>query len=86
MCNGRPQCRQAIIINCVWTSLSDAERRKSRQIKGRQKGRQKDDHCVDLKNEKGQPIAALFVCVFLDTKKRKSGSLFICIHYCDNLF
>ena len=53
-------------------------------FKGRQ-SRQKDDHCVDLKNEKGQPIAALFNCVFLDTKKR-SGSLFICIHYCDNLF
>jgi hypothetical protein len=73
---------------------------KSRQ-KGRQKSRQKDDHCVDYKLlkgrqkvakkddkkvAKGQPIAAVFNCVFLDTKERKSGSLFICIHYCDNLF
>ncbi len=31
----------------------------------------KDDHCVDLKLiKKGQPIAALFVCVFLDTTKK----------------
>jgi len=30
----------------------------------------RDDHCVDLKMKKGQPIAALFVCVFLDTKKK----------------
>ena len=43
---------------------------KKSTIKGRQKGRQKrDDHCVDLK-EKGQQIAALFICVFLDTKKK----------------
>ena len=45
---------------------------------------------VDIKRtikiaKKGRQNVALFNCVFLDTKKR-SGSLFICIHYCDNLF
>ncbi len=31
--------------------------------------------------KKGRQKVALFICVFLDTKKRKSGSLIICILY-----
>jgi hypothetical protein len=44
---------------CIWTPLSDVETSIKSTLKGRQKSRQK-----------GQPIAALFICVFLDAKKK----------------
>jgi hypothetical protein len=51
--------------------------------KGRQKVAKKDDKKV----AKGQPIAALFICVFLDTKERVAHCLsvfIIVIIYFDN--
>jgi hypothetical protein len=62
------------------TPISGAKRHYNLCKKDDKKVAKKDDKKV----AKGQPIAALFICVFLDTKKK--CSLFICIHYCDNLF
>ena len=85
-------------IKCVWTSLSDAKETpisgakvekvdiKRTTKRSPKRTTKRSPKRTTKSRQKGQPIAALFDCVFLDTKKRKSGSLIICIHYCDNLF
>ena len=73
-----------VVINCVKDDKKVAKKDDKKVAK-------KDDKKVAKKTTivliyKGQPIAALFDCVFLDTKKRKGGSLFICILYWDIWF
>jgi hypothetical protein len=67
------------------TPISGAKNVAKSDAKGRPKRVAKVDK-VDIKRtikiaKKGRQKVALFNCVFLDTKKRKSGSLIICILY-----
>jgi hypothetical protein len=68
-----------VIINCVKDDKKVAKKDDKKVAKkDDKKVAKKDDKKVAKKDDKK---VAFYICVFLDTKKRKSGSLFICILY-----
>jgi hypothetical protein len=76
--------RQNVIINCEKDDKKVAEKDdKKVDKKDDKKVAKKDDKKVAKKDS---PLLPCLIVYSLIPKKRKSGSLFICIHYCDNLF